>query len=182
MIMPALFFDGGLSHSCDFGDFRITTGNNRDTRKHINGYGWKVIFSDSNKFDCDFNYCCYCFNGGLVTLCHKLKYFNWYNAEYIRSKSKAVTFVIGLVAVIFSYSKSNVIPVMIIGYEISVFMLFMPFLMGLYKKNVKEKQALMSMGIGFIFFIIKKIYPFPMLELWAMGISILAYIRKTNIN
>ena len=54
--------------------------------------------------------------------------------------------------------------------------------MGLYKKNVKEKQALMSMGIGFIFFIIKKIYPFPMLELWAMGISILAYIRKTNIN
>lgn len=89
---------------------------------------------------------------------------------------------IGLVAVIFSYSKSNVIPVMIIGYEISVFMLFMPFLMGLYKKNVKEKQALMSMGIGFIFFIIKKIYPFPMLELWAMGISILAYIRKTNIN
>ncbi len=95
-------------------------------------------------------------------------------------KSKGITFLIGVAAMMFSYSKSNVIPVMIIGYEISVFALFIPFLMGLYKKPVTEKQALISIGVGGLFFILKKMAPFPGLEfLMLIGCSLPYMFKKT---
>jgi SSS family solute:Na+ symporter len=95
-------------------------------------------------------------------------------------KSRMVTFIIGFIAMIFSYTKSDVIPVMIIGYEVSVFVLFIPFLMGLYKKDVTEKQAFYSMGIGTFFFLLKKVTPFWGIEFCMLMACLLPYLKRSR--
>jgi SSS family solute:Na+ symporter len=101
--------------------------------------------------------------------------------DFLKSKtmkqSRWVTFVIGVFSLALSFYEGDVIPVMIVGYEISVFGLLVPFLMGLWLKDVSEKQALISLGIGVAGFLSMKFITFPGMELVILGAAMLPYIK-----
>ena len=99
------------------------------------------------------------------------------NSQSIK-QSRWVTFVIGVLSLVLSFYEGDVIPVMIVGYEISVFGLLVPFLMGLWLKNVSESQALISLGIGVIGFLSMKLVQFPGVELLVLGIAALPYVSS----
>ena len=99
--------------------------------------------------------------------------------DILRSKSmkqsRWITFLIGVLSLVFSFYEGDVIPVMLIGYSLSVFCLFTPFLMGLWLKKVTEKQALYSLSIGLLGFIMTKIISFSGLEILILGMTMLPY-------
>ncbi len=100
--------------------------------------------------------------------------------DFLKSKtmkqSRWVTFVIGFLSLILSFYEGDVIPVMIVGYEISVFGLLVPFLMGLWLKKVSETQALWSLGIGIIGFLSMKFIHFSGMEALVLAAGTLPYI------
>ena len=93
-------------------------------------------------------------------------------------QSRWVTFVIGVLSLVLSFYEGDVIPVMIVGYEISVFGLLVPFLMGLWLKNVSESQALISLGLGVAGFLTMKFIQFSGIELLVLGIAALPYLSS----
>lgn len=94
------------------------------------------------------------------------------------TESRLVTFIIGILSLIFSFYEGDVIPVMLMGYSLSVFGLLVPFLMGLYVKNVTKKQALQSLSIGVIGFIAISFFPFLGAEFAVLALATLPYISS----
>ena len=101
--------------------------------------------------------------------------------DFMQSKSMKqsqwVTFIIGVLSLVLSFYEGDVIPVMIVGYEVSVFGLLIPFSMGLWLKNVTERQGLWSLSMGLIGFFCTKIWDFSGMELVVLILPILPYIK-----
>ena len=92
--------------------------------------------------------------------------------------SRMVTFLMGFLALVLSFYEGDVISVMLVGYEISVFGLLVPFLMGLKLKNPRESQAFLSLSLGIIGFGLSKVYTFPGMELCILSGATLPYWKR----
>lgn len=93
-------------------------------------------------------------------------------------QSRFVTFFMGILSLILSFYEGDVIPVMLIGYSLSVFGLLVPFLMGIYVKNVQKKQAFWSLSIGVIGFIGIYLYPFQGAEFLVLLLTTIPYMKS----
>lgn len=90
-------------------------------------------------------------------------------------QSQWVTFVIGVLSLFMSFYEGDVIPVMIMGYEVSVYGLLVPFSMGLWLGNVKESQAMISLSIGLAGFFAMRLVDFPGIEVATLALACAPY-------
>jgi SSS family solute:Na+ symporter len=102
--------------------------------------------------------------------------------DFLKSKSmgqsRFVTFIIGALSLALSFYEGDVIPIMLVGYSLSVFGLLIPFLMGIYLKSVTKGQALLSLSIGVIGFIGISIFPFQGAEFFVLFLAAVPYIKN----
>lgn len=75
--------------------------------------------------------------------------------KFEQKTSQGITFLVGMLAVGFSYAFENVVPVMVGAYEAYLSVLFVPITMAVIVKNPNRHSATLSMllgAIGFAFF------------------------------
>ena len=91
--------------------------------------------------------------------------------------SQIVTLATGAAALIASYwVTQDIIGVMISSYELSVSCLLVPLLFAYFGKNLKKSSAFLSVFFGLAGFILFRIWPIPMKEIAALGLSLTGYL------
>jgi len=91
--------------------------------------------------------------------------------------SKIVTFIVGILAVFVAYFSDDIISILIQSYELSISCLFVPIFLCYFKKSLTKTSAGLSIILGFLGFILFRIYPisFPK-ELAALFLSFGGYV------
>lgn len=91
-------------------------------------------------------------------------------------KSQVITALIGICAVIFSFYFDRVLDLMIQSYELSVYCLFVPVFVILFKKIGNKQSAILSIAFGAIGFFLFRYYSIGIpKEIASVGLSALGY-------
>jgi len=91
-------------------------------------------------------------------------------------KAKTTTFVTGGLAMVCSLFFTNVVPLMILSYELIVLALFVPTLMALFGKNLSPQRGIGAMGAGMFSFVLFRFIETPIpKEVISLLISFGAY-------
>ncbi len=78
------------------------------------------------------------------------------NPQTMRS-DKAITFVVGITSMVLAYFEGDIIPIMILAYELSVSTLFIPIVMAVMLKSPSPKAAFASILAGLLSFTLFKV-------------------------
>ena len=96
------------------------------------------------------------------------------------SISKAVTFLIGLLALLVGYFAENIIEMLVQSYELLISCLFVPVFFCFFKKSFNKQSAAYSMAFGALGFIFFKFYPMEQLnfpnDIIVLSFSLLGYL------
>lgn len=97
--------------------------------------------------------------------------------------SKIITFIIGVLAIVFSYFvPQNIIGILIGSYEISVVCLLIPLLVSYFRSNLNKNAAIGSIVFGLTGFIIFRFYPIVIpREIASLILSFFGYIIGNKI-
>lgn len=83
--------------------------------------------------------------------------------------AKIVTLVVGIVAVMASYSFDNVIPLLVKGYSISIYVLFVPILFAAWFHTLSKSVAICSIGASIGMQLLTIWMPLNLEPLWILG-------------
>jgi solute:Na+ symporter, SSS family len=97
--------------------------------------------------------------------------------------AKAITVVIGLSAMLFSFFAETIIPIMVIAYELSMCSLFVPVIMAVTRKNPPTKMAayLSSFSGIFAFIVLSLFSQFQYKAIMALVISLFAFLVTESL-
>lgn len=109
---------------------------------------------------------------------------NFGNARRKLHASQGITFFVGLIAVVASYTvDKNIINIAVSSYELSVSCMLIPILAAFYTKNPKREAAIGAALFGLIGFIVFRFYPVGMpKEIATLLLSGLGYVAGYSIN